>query len=234
MNKRTKTTHVTDNSDFISLGKAGENKFRTINIDISGWIEENAEYRIIYSRPDGTTYSVPISRNGDTLTWTPEAYDVDTVGFGKLEVRAYIDDAIGKSAIFNVAIDESIQTNETQPGIAHPDWVNDIIDKVVIDKIEQTATSTEDGGLNVFTVTLTNGDTTTFEVRNGNKGNHGDKGDKGDTGDVGPQGIQGEKGDTGADGYTPRRGEDYWTEEDKTEIIQDVLASLPNGDEVSY
>lgn len=237
MNKRISEIHIGDNA-LIELGLAGENKFRTINIDISGWVDEDATYKIIYSRPDGITYSVPVSRSGETLSWTPEAYDVEIVGYGKLEVRAYIDDIIGKSAVFKVKIEESIQTDETQAGTVRPDWIDDIIDKVVIDKIEQTVTSTEDGGVNVLTVTLTDGDVSTFEVRNGNQGS---KGEKGDTGAIGPQGIQGEKGDTGAvgpqgetgergsDGYTPQRGIDYWTEADKTEIKAYVDEAILGG-----
>ena len=50
---------------------------------------------------------------------------------------------------------------------------------------QQTITSTESGGVNVFTFTNANGETDTFEVRNGAKG------DKGDA------------GATGADGKTP-------------------------------
>lgn len=39
---------------------------------------------------------------------------------------------------------------------------------------------------------------------------------------------RGEKGDT------PVKGTDYWTELDKREIINDVMAALPDGTEVSY
>ena len=38
----------------------------------------------------------------------------------------------------------------------------------------------------------------------------------------------------GDPGYTPVRGKDYWTDSDKTEIVQAVLGALPNGDEVLY
>lgn len=38
----------------------------------------------------------------------------------------------------------------------------------------------------------------------------------------------------GADGKTPVRGTDYWTEADKQEIINSVIAALPDGTEVSY
>lgn len=48
------------------------------------------------------------------------------------------------------------------------------------------------------------------------------------TGPAGPQGP------AGADGYTPVKGVDYWTEEDKAEMVSDVLASLPNASGVSF
>lgn len=44
---------------------------------------------------------------------------------------------------------------------------------------------------------------------------------KGDKGDQGPQGEQGPAGST------PVKGADYWTETDKSEIVQDVIAALP-------
>ena len=50
----------------------------------------------------------------------------------------------------------------------------------------------------------------------------------------GERGERGEQGQTGAAGYTPVRGTDYWTAEDKTAIVNAVLDALPDGDEVSY
>lgn len=66
-------------------------------------------------------------------------------------------------------------------------------DGVGIESVEQTTTSTEDGGVNVVTVTKTNGEKSTFEVRNGSKGSTGEK---------------------GADGYTPQKGVDYFDGKD--------------------
>lgn len=54
-----------------------------------------------------------------------------------------------------------------------------------------------------------------------------------DTG-VKAQGEKGDPGDPGDPGRTPVRGKDYWTEADRTEMVEEVLAALPNGDEVSY
>ena len=46
----------------------------------------------------------------------------------------------------------------------------------------------------------------------------GSQGIQGPQGEQGIQGIQGPQGETGQDGYTPIKGTDYWTEEDKNEI----------------
>ena len=73
----------------------------------------------------------------------------------------------------------------------------------------------------------------TFDGPPGPQGEKGETGDKGETGPEGPQGpqgvqgLQGEPGPAGQDGQTPQKGKDYWTEADKTEILKDVLDSLP-------
>lgn len=50
----------------------------------------------------------------------------------------------------------------------------------------------------------------------------------------GAPGDPGAKGDPGKNGITPVRGTDYWTASDKQEMVNAVLAALPNGNEVSY
>lgn len=72
-------------------------------------------------------------------------------------------------------------------------------DSVTVSNVSE---STEDGGSNI--VTFSDGKTLT--VKNGSKGGKGDKGDPGDT---------------------PVREVDYWTEEDKTEIVNEVLEQTP-------
>lgn len=88
-----------------------------------------------------------------------------------------------------------------------------VINGAGIRSIEQTSTSSEDDGINTITITSTDGEQTTFNVKNGSKGSIGPQGEKGDTGEQGPQGIQGiqgekgEKGDTGPQGPKGDPGE---------------------------
>lgn len=74
----------------------------------------------------------------------------------------------------------------------------------------------------------------------GAQGIQGPQGPTGPQGEIGPQGPQGEQGiqglqgpagadgatgpagEKGADGYSPVKGTDYWTEEDKAEIVNEV------------
>ena len=87
-------------------------------------------------------------------------------------------------------------------------------DGVGIASVVQTTTSSADGGSNVVTVTLSDGKTSTFTIKNGSKGSQGPKGDqgeqgpKGDQGEQGPKGDKGDKGDTGATGANGTNGKD--------------------------
>lgn len=67
-----------------------------------------------------------------------------------------------------------------------------------------------------------------------NEGAVGPQGPQGEKGDTGAQGSQGEKGEAGEDGYTPVKGVDYFTEEDKAEIVKDVIESLGGSPVFGY
>lgn len=62
----------------------------------------------------------------------------------------------------------------------------------------------------------------------GERGEQGLKGDKGDRGEQGSQGVPGVKGETGArgadgkDGKTPEKGVDYFTNDDKAEMVEET------------
>lgn len=65
---------------------------------------------------------------------------------------------------------------------------------VGIAKVEQTTTSTADGGVNVVTITLSTGEKYTLEVRNGNRGRPGAAGQDGSAGKPGADGTDGADG----------------------------------------
>lgn len=46
--------------------------------------------------------------------------------------------------------------------------------------------------------------------------------------------LNGAKGDPGTNGTTPVKGVDYYTDSDKQEMVQLVLAAIPSAQEVNY
>jgi hypothetical protein len=73
-------------------------------------------------------------------------------------------------------------------------------DGVGIKSVVQTITSNVDAGSNVITVTKTDNTTSTFTVKNGSKG---------------------------TPGKTPIKGEDYYTDADKAEIVAELVDATP-------
>ena len=59
-------------------------------------------------------------------------------------------------------------------------------------------------------------------------------GPQGTPGLPGQPGSPGSPGKDGQDGYTPVKGTDYWTEEDRAAIVSDVLNALPAAEEASF
>ena len=68
----------------------------------------------------------------------------------------------------------------------------------------------------------------------GPQGEQGPAGETGPTGPIGPEGPIGPAGPAGADGKTPIRGEDYWTAEDQTAIISEILTHFIDAENKSY
>lgn len=92
-------------------------------------------------------------------------------------------------------------------------------DGVGITSVEQTVTSTEDGGDNKITVTLSNGESIVFNVKNGSKGS---------TGEDGPEGPQGPAGKPSA--IQVILAADGW---DEAELTQTVTAAGVLADETA-
>lgn len=68
----------------------------------------------------------------------------------------------------------------------------------------------------------------------GPQGEQGPAGEAGPTGPTGPEGPIGPAGPAGTDGKTPIRGTDYWTIEDQTAIISELLTHFIDAESKSY
>ena len=109
----------------------------------------------------------------------------------------------------HVRVYKSILCGDMDPYVGPPGK-----DGVGIQSVEQTTTSTEDGGINIVTVTKTDGEASTFEVRNGSRGG------------VGPAGADGKDGKS-AYAYAVEGG--YTGTE--AEFAEKMAAPLPGVDD---
>ena len=232
----------------ICIGKQGENLATRIDVDVTPWKTEypTGIISLFVVPPVGNGYLAALEENGNTVRWLIRDTDTASIGIGKVElILKDADGTVIKSATAHTSCVPSILSSEpSDPPEAIRPWVEQILDAIQsggvgagsgISKIEQTTTSVEDGGINVWTATLTDGSTYQFEVRNGQRGEKGlqgatgekgdpftyadftaeqlaalkgPKGDKGDTGETGPQGPKGDKGDTGETGPQGPAGAD--------------------------
>lgn len=98
-----------------------------------------------------------------------------------------------------------------------------------------SVTATEGNEVTVTQTETDDGMNLAFTLPRGEQGPKGDRGEQGIQGEQGPQGIPGEKGEQGEpgadgrDGYTPIRGANYWTDEDKAEIKAYVDEAILGG-----
>ena len=68
----------------------------------------------------------------------------------------------------------------------------------------------------------------------GQDGKNGVDGQPGERGPAGEPGEIGERGPAGQDGHTPIRGTDYWTAEDQSAIITEILTHFIDAEAKSY
>lgn len=220
------------------LGTAGSYGMEMLTIIREGaW----AEYDILaaFHPPVGAAVQVRVGANnqiGVPIEATAEK------GMGEIVFAGYKEGVrqIAADVLYKVA--PSSGASGTEPAEPTPNVVQQLM--LAANAAEKLAQSVRDDA-DVGKFTGAKGD----KGDTGPVGPAGEKGDKGDTGATGPKGDTGatgaqgpkgdkgepgEKGDTGAPGKTPVRGKDYWTAADKQEIVNNVLAALPDGTEVEY
>lgn len=108
-----------------------------------------------------------------------------TVNTNDLESEGLdIEDVILEGGNLETAAEVDLEGGDLEVGIGGGG-----ADGVGIQSIEQTVTSTEDGGINEVTQTLTDGTTAVFQIRNGSRGSQGLQGERGEKGDAGEDWI---------------------------------------------
>lgn len=121
----------------------------------------------------GATEVLLVNEDAHVSVKTEDAIDVEDIAGGH---RVTIIGADGVAHHFDI-----LNGEDGKDGTNGKDGA-DGSDGVSVTSVEQTTTSTEDGGENIITVTLSNGNKSTFKVKNGNKGSAGKDGKNGEDG----------------------------------------------------
>lgn len=117
--------------EMVKLGRQGESGTQVVQIDVSGWENDNMEgaaYALAVIRPGESVAYLPEVETADGLiTWPITAADTAIHGYGFAEVRAVLGEKVRKSPIFRTRIEGSLEGSENAP-VAPPDWVQQVID----------------------------------------------------------------------------------------------------------
>lgn len=206
----------------ICIGKQGENLATQIDVNVEPWRVEYpaATISLFVVPPSGNGYLAALEDRGNSVSWTIRDTDTAYAGNGRAEL--ILKDAAGtviKSVTTMTMCMPSPSADEpADPPEAIRPWVEQILDAIAsggtgggaagvgIAKLEQTTISTDDGGVNIWTATLTDGSTYQYQVRNGQRGSVGPQGEPGPQGPVGPAGPAGDTGATGPQGPQGEQG----------------------------
>ena len=240
----------------INLGRAGENIAVRVEIDLNRILaqEPTAKAHITVESPSGTKYPAVTSMDGTKLIWDVTKVDntVEGTGYAQLTVAGPGGEVL-KSAVAATRIGHSIRGEGPAPDPIQ-NWIDkaeEALEKVTsteaaVDESNAAAKKANEAADTVLSA-LENGDLTGPAGPKGDPGEKGDpgpkgdtgaKGDKGDQGDPGPKGDPGAKGDTGEKGEKGDKGDTgpayTLTADDKSTIVNAVLAALPAAEGVSY
>lgn len=230
------------------LGKQGENLARIVYFEEHAlWEKEFGEGKceLLHQRSGDTApYPVKLEKENGKCCWKITASDTAIVGDGKCELHYLVDDVVVKSKVFKTTVLESLGGEVAEAPEPEKAWVDAVLDAA--QKVEG-ATSHSPIISENKTWLVWNPDTSAYiDTGISAEGTPGADGkgigsmayyDTKDSGEVGiyvwytdgTTDIIWIPGLKGEDGYTPVKGIDYWTEEDKAEIKGYVDEAILGG-----
>jgi hypothetical protein len=126
------TTIYANKRNVLPLGRCGENLTRQIIFDISNWesLYGVGTAELIYQRPtDERPYIMEITRENSLIHWEITAWHTAVEdGYGKCELRYYVDDILKKSETWSTRVDPALDTpSETIPPASEQGWVDQVL-----------------------------------------------------------------------------------------------------------
>ena len=92
-------------------GVQGENESRSIQFDITPWVEELGDGAVTATakRPqDSQPYPVTVTKDGKTVTWKPTSTDTAFAGVGSFQLEYTVDSVLAKTCIWSTMVAPSL------------------------------------------------------------------------------------------------------------------------------
>lgn len=180
----------------LDLGYQGENKVRTIDIDMTAWLEEypGAKVALMVKRPDEDTYYPAGKMEGNVLLWVINRADRQYAGRGEAQVILKGEDDVElRTRVVRTKISPSLSGTEVEAPPPYATWVGDVLH----------AAATAEAAVEKMPSIGENGNWYAWDAAAGAYV---------DTG----------KPSRGEDGYTPVKGKDYNDGEDGISPVVEV------------
>lgn len=219
-----------ERSGYILLGRCGESHARTVEIDVSSYLEEwpDGAVTLLHRRHgEETIYPVASELQGGHLIWAPSSADTAYVGDGEAEVRVTVGGTVVKSKILPTVVEKSLTGQEADTPEASKDWVDKVLEKVGdMTEVKAEAESIEYGQPAKAEYDKETG-TLKLSIPEGKPGEQGPQGPQGEPGkdaEVTSENIQ------SALGYAPVKD----IQIAGTSILADGVANVPIAAETNY
>lgn len=206
----------------------GENNADSVCVKLPAEMQGYPMY--IIRRRDGfgrTSDSLPLQETNNTVTM---ALTQDILRGTNLQLQLIaIDesrDEISKSEIFSILVSPALHADSEQSEAAG-DLLSEMVS--VFEHVSEVASNAENAVTNAENAVTNAGKAVTAAESAAKKAL-----ESSDTANEVVETIVGMLTEGKLNGKTPVRGVDYWTQSDKDEIVNSVMSSLPDGDEVSY
>lgn len=196
----------------LDLGYQGENKVRTIDIDVSAWLDEypGAKVVLMVKRPDEDVYYPAGKQEGNVLLWVIGRADRLYAGRGEAQVILKGEDDVElRTRVVRTKISPSLSGTEVEAPPPYATWVGDVLDAAAQaeEAVEKMPSIGENG--NWFAWDAAAGAyVDTGKPSRGEQGIQGERGETGPAGSPGRDGVDGQAGSDGAPGKDGQPGAD--------------------------
>lgn len=92
-------------------GVQGENESRSIQFDITPWVEELGDGAVTATAKrsqDSQPYPVTVTKDGTTVTWKPTSTDTAFAGVGSFQLEYTVDSVLAKTCIWSTMVAPSL------------------------------------------------------------------------------------------------------------------------------